>query len=430
MTDDEPNERSDQDHRGETRLPGNLRRINPTEPAQYLRLNQCERYLWLRLYQHTGQSALFKTPRVDLQAIPPLLTQQGGRFEADVERAIKGTFPTVDCREQARQQAGQQVGQADTAAAQQGSGGVKPRDNGPILAAARALRPGEVRAWLQPHLEARLGDWDVSGDLDILRLWRDRAGTLQALIVDTKSATAVKIEHGIQLAFYRAVLAALLEAGGIAGADIGIGVLYRCAAGHGDRLSEDQTARRQREDARRLLGTQAGLLQVLEDPDDYVHAVETLVTGPDSAAARIAALPLEDAFFVLDRKCGGCLYNQFCLRWCHDQDDLSLVPFLSPTDKRTLLGAGVRTVAQLAALKRFVKTQSVKTPGNDGGGRPEFWRRLAPTPATEPIVRALERTTVGSRLDELIHRARRVRRDRARRRRRALIPAEKAEATQ
>lgn len=385
-----------------TRLPGNVRRINPTEPAQFLRLNECARYLWLRLYQHTGRRDLFQRPKVDLQSIPPLLTQEGGRFEVDVERDICAACPTVDCR--------QQAGPSDPDAPPTARG--KTPDNDRILAAARALQPGQVRVFLQTHVEACLGGWDVSGDMDALRLERDRAGALHALIVDTKGSTAVKIEHGVQLAFYWAIFAALLAAAGVACADIRIGVLYR-AAEHGDRLHEDRIAR-QREDARRLLGAEAGLLEILPNPDDYAHAVETLVTAPDSAASRIAALPLEDAFFHLDRKCGGCLYNQFCLRWCHDPDDLSLVPFLSPSDKRALHAAGVRTVAQLAVLKRFI----VRRETNDGPQqRRTFWRDLAPTPASAPVVRALERTAVGPRLDELIHRARRVRQERARRRR-------------
>ena len=97
----------------------------------------------------------------------------------------------------------------------------------------------------------------------------------------------------------------------------------------------------------------AGFLEIVADPDAYQQAVIDLVTGPDSTARRVGRAPFPEVSYALSYKCDGCLYNEFCMRWSAEHDDLSLLPHLSAVEKEVLHGAGIRTVRELAVLKDF-----------------------------------------------------------------------------
>src|SRR5205823_3726798 len=98
--------------------------------------------------------------------------------------------------------------------------------------------------------------------------------------------------------------------------------------------------------------------------------------------------------FCLTYKCDGCLYNEFCMKWSAEQEDLSLLPYMTGTEKETLRRAGITTVQALATLKEF-------STAND----------LVATSGREAQVKQIAATwPVGPRLDELIHRAKSFRR--------------------
>src|SRR5262249_35608606 len=87
---------------------------------------------------------------------------------------------------------------------------------------------------------------------------------------------------------------------------------------------------------------------------------------------------------------------EFCMKWSAEKEDLSLLPYMTGTDKEALRRAGITTVQSLAALKEF------------GGATPT---ELAPALGREAQVKQIAATwSVGPRLDELIHRARSFRR--------------------
>jgi hypothetical protein len=156
--------------------------------------------------------------------------------------------------------------------------------------------------------------------------------------------------------------------------------------------------------ARRWLGLDDALLEVVADPDAYLRSAHDLVTGPDSAARRVARAPFDDVPFTLNYKCDGCLYNEFCMKWSAEHEDLSLLPHLAGVEKEALRRDGITTIRSLAALKDFAPGE----PGRRGD--------LVPAPGREAQVRRLAATwPVGPRLDELVHRARsfrhRVRKD-------------------
>jgi hypothetical protein len=122
------------------------------------------------------------------------------------------------------------------------------------------------------------------------------------------------------------------------------------------------------------------------------------VCGPASDANRIAGAGFDGLFFALGLKCDGCLYNQYCMKDAHERSDLSLVPYITPRDKKALLKAGVTDVFALAGLKAF-----------DADGS----NALVTTASGSKTIPLLAPTSVGPRIDELVLRARRLQRVRA-----------------
>ncbi len=214
-----------------------------------------------------------------------------------------------------------------------------------------------------------------------------------------KSSTSAKVEHRLQVAFYHAMLARLFAEAGIAHTPIDLAILYRGPSEPVAAEADEETfARREAERAlaETLFGVTDAYLELVAAPDAYLGAVDDLVTGPDSAARRAATAPFEEVPFHLTYKCDGCLYNEFCLKWSAERDDLSLIPHLTQQDKGALQRAGVATTQHLASLKAFRDDESPElVVGDDTAG---LVRQLA---ATWPV---------GPRLDELIHRAKGYRR--------------------
>src|SRR5215213_3018614 len=115
---------------------------------------------------------------------------------------------------------------------------------------------------------------------------------------------------------------------------------------------------------------------------------------------RVAQADFEKLPYCLSFKCDGCLYNEFCMKWSAEQEDLSLLPYMTGTEKEALRRAGVTTVQALATLKDFAPAT---------GGKPAT--ELVPAPGREAEVKQIAATwPVGPRLDELVHRARSFRR--------------------
>ncbi|HUG13721.1 MAG TPA: AAA domain-containing protein [Thermomicrobiales bacterium] len=364
-----------------------FRHITPTDVAQFIRLDQCERYLRLRLHARAFGSSFMRSYGVTPQSIPALLTRSGSDFELTVEAGVRA----------ASQAQGGAV-EVYNFATDQARPTAWKDDNEEIVERVRRLQPGESTILLQPRVQAHLNGWLVRGDVDILRVEREPAGGLSALIADIKSSTSAKLEHRLQVAFYHEMLAALCREHEIELSSITMGVLYRGPAegesGQTDAVA-DAERDAQRELAEQYLGTGAGLLEIIERTDGLLGAVEDLVTGDRSTANRVARAAFDDVPFHLTYKCDGCLYNELCMKWCAEHDDLSLVPHLRLHDKSALQRGGVVTTSALAAVKQPV------------AGRPD---QLAPPPGGEALARRLSATwPIGPRLDELIHRARHYR---------------------
>ena len=356
------------------------KRLTPTDIAQYLRLGECPRYLKLRMHEREHGSGFLREFGVAPQPIPPLLTLAGQQFEGQVEAQARDRFRVVNC---AHDEGGH-------------GGDAGGSDNAPVVGYASSLAAGDTLLLFQPRVEALLGEWSFAGDLDILRLHRDQGGKLHILIADMKATRQVKVEHRLQVAFYREMLRPVFAQARLAHEPIRLGVLYR-----GPQQGEPPTDAQQEEHeaARRMLAVDGAFLELVaeEEAEDYRHEIMDLVTGPDSVAARAARVRLADAPFHLGLRCDGCLYNEFCMKDACLRADLSLVPTLTAREKRTLLTHGVADIYDLGGLMRFAKQDE------DVGEN-----ALLVKAKHRDRVRTLRATALGPRLEELVHRARAV----------------------
>jgi hypothetical protein len=356
--------------------------ISPTDVSQFIRLEQCQRYLRLRLQERQHGNRFLRDADVAPQSIPPILTRSGARFEETVAADIRARYPVTEFAADLR------VARGVTS------------DNAEVVALASTLAPGEVAVLLQPRLEATLGPWHLRGDVDLLRLERTLDGDLRLLIADMKSSTSAKVEHRLQVAFYHDMLQHILSQAALGHSPIELAILYR---GSLATVAEDEQMLVNRAQAEALLGTGAGYLEVVSEVQAYLSAVHDLVVGQGSLASRLLATEFEDIPFHLTYKCDGCLYNEFCLKQVASSDDLSLIPHLADGEKTALRAQGITTTEQLANLKQ------IRRAGDESiDGVQQAAIALVPAPGREALARKLATTwPVGPRLDELVHRARR-----------------------
>jgi hypothetical protein len=126
--------------------------LSPTDVAQFIRLDQCQRYLRLRLHERAVNRHFLRDYGVAPQSIPPLLTRSGADFEERVEAAIRARFAARNFAIEPPR----------------GKGWID--DNARVIAAARTLAAGTVLVLFQARLQATLAGWRLRGDVDILRL--------------------------------------------------------------------------------------------------------------------------------------------------------------------------------------------------------------------------------------------------------------------
>jgi hypothetical protein len=69
-------------------------RLTPTDVSQFVRLEQCERFLRFRLAERAGQQFMEEYD-VTPQRITPLLSLSGHEFEEGVEKALGSHFRNV-----------------------------------------------------------------------------------------------------------------------------------------------------------------------------------------------------------------------------------------------------------------------------------------------------------------------------------------------
>src|SRR5881397_816252 len=70
-------------------------RLTPTDVSQFVRLEQCDRFLRFRLAERAGQKFM-EDYDVTPQRITPLLSLSGHEFEEGIEKALGKRFRTVN----------------------------------------------------------------------------------------------------------------------------------------------------------------------------------------------------------------------------------------------------------------------------------------------------------------------------------------------
>src|SRR3984893_9467269 len=77
---------------------GRPMRLTPTDVTQFVRFEQCERFLRFRLAERAGQKFM-KEYDVNPQRITPLLSLSGHDFEEDIEKSLSKRFTTINYAE-------------------------------------------------------------------------------------------------------------------------------------------------------------------------------------------------------------------------------------------------------------------------------------------------------------------------------------------
>lgn len=365
------------------------RKISPTDISQFVRLDQCKRYLALALKLRGTGREFMKAYGVATQAIPPLLTRSGDGFENQIEEAVATHFTNFNFSDEP-------VKDEDNAE--------RKKDNERLIAMVKALCPGEVYILFQVRVVVKLADWEVRGDIDILRLELDQDNRLQILIADMKSSVRPKMEHRLQVAFYQAMIKELLDQENIGISQLDTAILYRGVPGAIAGLDEIEAARIRQHEAQALhyFSLENSFLEVVSPEDQlaYLESVSDLVIGSDSIATQVSKTELGQLPYHLDNKCSGCVFNEHCMKWSAEHDDLSLLPHLTALDKEALRQNGVTTTQQLASLKDLIKQAAT-----GAGTTPSY--KLVPAAGQESLARQLSTIwPVGPHLDELIHRSR------------------------
>jgi hypothetical protein len=370
-------------------------KITPTDVAQFLRYESCERFLRLQLHARNVEYRFLEPFGLRQQELSPLLSRSGSDFEARVESALKTREAVRDMVRDGRWEASPALsgempdgdpensdqsvdydaegveppvfaapGESVVSFAARAESGDRRRkpDNEAVLQAARELEPGRTAWLLQPRLVVRLHGWELRGDVDLLRLRRDEDRRLQVLAADMKASPHPKLDQKLQVAFYHEMLGALLSSAGIEHEPIQCGVLYRgpldpasITDAEALRLLAEHRAHAQREFGVETSVDGAAALPLYFDPmpDRQAFSVlaQDMVFNEDSAARRVASVPYEEVAWHLAPKCDPCPFSEWCLRGAAQDDDLSLLPHMAPDLKTALRAHGVRTVTDLAGLK-------------------------------------------------------------------------------
>ena len=102
-------------------------RLTPTDVSQFVRLEQCERYLRFRLAERAGQKFMEEYD-VTPQRLTPLLSLSGHEFEEEIENTLGKQFCSVHYAARASQAHN------------------RPDNNREVVAEARGAQAPQVRA--------------------------------------------------------------------------------------------------------------------------------------------------------------------------------------------------------------------------------------------------------------------------------------------
>jgi len=260
-------------------------RLNVTSLSQYVRLRNCDRYLRFRI-NPSDERNLRQRWGITIQPLTPLLKEEGLSFEQQVTDAIRASGEKV----------------VDLAG----------KDVETTVRWIEGARNTTIL--LQASLEGQAGPYFLNGIADIVRLSRNRRGEFDLYIADVKASRAERMEHRLQIAVYAYLLRDMAQRAGVPVGDVHGAVLHAQEDGVIPALYAAQSF----------------------DLDTYLTVFNHLVLDEDSTVRRIAALPFDQVPYHLSYQCDGCMYNALCMYDSAERQDLSLVPYISATEKHTL----------------------------------------------------------------------------------------------
>lgn len=275
-------------------------RLNPTSLSQYIRLENCERYLRFRLVP-SDVERLEKRWGITAQPLTPLLKESGADFEQNIanQLAAKGEA-IVD---------------------------LDKKDINETLKWLREVK--EPTILLQPTLAAPIGKFTCSGRADVIHLSRNRQNQLKVLIADIKASRKEKTEHRLQVAIYARMIQSLAKEHNLPVEEIRGAVLTKQDDGSYPSLGPDTPT---------------------FELETYYSILDRLVVHEDAVVNQVINQPFERAFYHLSPKCDGCLYNALCMYDSAERLDLALTPNITAVEKRVLNEAGIMTISELANL--------------------------------------------------------------------------------
>jgi hypothetical protein len=363
--------------------------IRPERPltaqrlAQYVARGRCERHLRFTLFPSEAQGPLGRYG-LEFEPLSPLLSGEGQRFErAMVERLAE-------------------------------SSEVRDLSDAPPEAFAEELRRAAGRPrtlFYQPSLRGRIGQWPCEGRADLIEVTRTESGLL-ATVVDFKASARETVGFRLQVAFYARLLTETLRGAGFPDFEIKGAVAARDSAPAGAGVDGDASVEGGTREERAASGANEGSGAA---PNEIANAgpeaadeggpgarwrtfdlalfddeIERLIAAPDSDVWRAVRAGAGRAAYHLRSACDGCPYNALCFADTAEREDLSLVPYITASEKRALESSGVRTARELAGLLAY---------GSSGA--------LEPAPGREELLRrAASRWPLATRLPVLVQRAR------------------------
>ena len=247
-------------------------RLTPTDVTQFVRLEQCERFLRFRLAERAGQKFMEEYDVIP-QRITPLLSLSGHDFEEGIEKTSASGSATINYAAKYRQAHD------------------RPGNNAEVVDEARKLLPGQSVLLFQPRLEAELARLAAAG----------RRGPAAAGADRGRHAARPDRRHEVHRRGQGRTPppgrllpadagADLLKDAGIAHAPIQTGILFRPPAD--PTPEEEEEIKPLREAAQAVFGLDDALLEVVADPDAYLQSAHDLVLGKDSTARRVARHPV------------------------------------------------------------------------------------------------------------------------------------------
>ena len=333
-------------------------RLTPTDVSQFVRLEQCERFLRFRLAERAGQNFM-EDYDVNPQRITPLLSLSGHDFEEGIETDLAKRLPHRQLRRQVRQAHN------------------RPDNNSEVVEEARKLAPGKTVLLFQPRLEVELAGWLLRGDVDLVRLERHggrhaarphrrheihrrgqgRTPPPGRLLPPHAGATAQGRRHQPQHRSRRASSSARPPTR--------------------PRKRKKRSSRSEKPPSK----SSAWTMRCSKSSPTRTPTSSRPTTSCWARTRRPAewpGTPFETIPYCLSFKCDGCLYNEFCMKWSAEKEDLSLLPYMTGTEKEALRRAGITTVQSLATLKDFAPEQQRPNSSRPRVGKPRSSRSPPP----------------------------------------------------